>query len=147
MPLLIQHSLLREISASIVRNLLSSTTMSSHQRSSFSLSQRDWKQERIRGLWTACQSWCEKLIKQEGTNLSPAFHLKCGRKLLYYLFFLMWMFLYLGSIDGGICAKIWTLNFLLIWSLWCLTNFQGSITHIFILRFQNCYYYSIRVCK
>ena len=43
------------------------------------------------------------------------------------------------SIDGRICAEVRTLDFLLLWSLWCLTNFQCSITHISILRFDICY--------
>lgn len=38
------------------------------------------------------------------------------------------------STDGRICAEVRALGFLLLWSLWCLTDLQCRVTHIFILR-------------
>ena len=58
-------------------------------------------------------------------------------------FIMFVLFCSLGSlhprcIDGRICAEVRTLGFLLLWSLWRLTDFHCSITHIFILKFDIC---------
>ena len=44
-----------------------------------------------------------------------------------------------GSFDGRIGAEVRILtSLLLLWSLWWLTDFQCSVTHIFNLRFEIC---------
>lgn len=47
-----------------------------------------------------------------------------------------------GSVDGRIGAEVRTLtSLLLLWSLWWLTDFQCSVTHIFNLRFDICWWF------
>ena len=52
-----------------------------------------------------------------------------------------------GSVDGRIGAEVRTLtSLLLLQSLWWLTDFQCSITHIFNLRFDICLQSWSRCC-
>ena len=54
-------------------------------------------------------------------------------------FLILILILHPGSVDGRIGAEVRTLtSLLLLWSLWWLTDFQCSVTHIFNLRFEIC---------